>query len=318
MSGDDSNAGKQQVPSDDADGSAFSKKMEEALDSLAEATKADNGEEALAAGMKLLAMCAEQELKNPTPGVTLKNEADELEGKGAWPEAEAVRRKVLALEESSGNFGLIAKAQMDLSRLLLQVGRAEEAWQLAGAATLSARRKKIRLVIVMALLSQANCALAMEEPGKALLAASEAVQLVEPGKLEDGMRAKALTARAKCLLASGDPAGAETDLASAWESLQANPAWMMLPGPIWNLANWWEAKSRLEQRLGNDFRAREAITLAIEHRRQAQGAHALLAVARSLELLGEISRDAGDLDAEEQALGEAKSIREGLHIPTDK
>jgi len=167
----------------------------------------------------------------------------------------------------------------------------------------------------MTLLNEVFCTLALEDPGRALTAASEAVQLVEPGKLHANMRARALTARARCLLATGDPAGAEADLASAWELLPTNPGLMMMPGPIWTFANWWEAKSRLEHKLGNDFRAREAITLAIEHRRQAEGAHALLALARSLELLGEISRAGGDLAAEEQALNEAKSIREGLHIP---
>ncbi len=315
VSGDDNNPGKLQVPSDDAPDSAFMKKFEEALGTWAEATEADNAEDAQAAAMELLALTADLQLKNPSPDVRLMNEADDLECEGGWGEAEAVRRKVLALEESSGNFGMIAKAQMDLCRSLLQVGRGEEAWQLAGAATVSARRINISLLIVMALLNEAFCALAMEDPGRALAAASEAVQLIEPVKLQANMRAKALTARARCLLATGDPAGAEEDLASAWELLPANPGLMMMPGPIWTLANGWEAKSRLEHRLGNDFRAREAITLAIEHRRHAEGAHALLALARSLELLGEISRAGGDLAAEEQALHEAKSIREGLHIP---
>jgi tetratricopeptide (TPR) repeat protein len=314
VSGDDNNLGKLQVPSDDAPDSAFMKKFEGALGIWAEATEGDNAEAAQAATMELLALTLELQLKNPNPDVRLMNEAGDLESKGCWSEAEAVRRKVLALEESSGNFGMIAKAQMDLCRSLLQVGQGEEAWQLAGAATVSARRKNIIPLIVMALLNEALCALAMEDPGRALAAVSEALQLIEPGKLQANMRARALTARARCLLATGDPAGAEEDLASAWELLPANPG-LMMPGPIWTLANWWEARSRLEHRLGNDFRAREAITLAIEHRRHAEGAHALLALARSLELLGEISRAGGDLAAEEQALHEAKSIREGLHIP---
>jgi tetratricopeptide (TPR) repeat protein len=313
VSSDDSTA-KQQVPSDPAPESSFMKKFEEALDTWAEATKADNAEDALAAGMQLLAMAAEQHFKNPSPDVQLLIEADDLEDKGAWPEAEAVHRKVLALEESSGNFGMIAKAQMDLCRSLLQVGRCEEAWQLAGAATVSARRMNIIPLIVMALLNEVLCALAMEDTGRALAAASEAVQLIEPGKLLANMRARALTARARCLLASGDPARAEEDLALAWDLLPTDPGSIVLPGPNWTLADWWEVKSGLEQRLGNDFRAREAITFAIEHRRQACGPHARLALARALAALAAISRAAGDLAAEEQALNEAKSIRETLHL----
>jgi hypothetical protein len=260
-------------------------------------------------------LVVEAALRNPSPDVQLMIEADDLESKGRWPEAEAMHRKVLALEESSGNFGMIAKAQMDLCSLLLQVGRIDEAWRLSVAATASARRTEMSLVIVMALLYETSCALAIEDPGKALAAGSEAVQLIEPGKLLDNMRSKALTARAKCLLAIGDPSGAESDLASAWDFLQANPVTIMMPGPNWTLGTWWEAKSRLEQSRGDDFRAREALTLAIEHRRQSPGPHGLLALARALEMLGAISKTAGDLTAEEQALQEAKSIRDFLHLP---
>lgn len=315
MSGDDNSPGKLQVPSDDAPDSSFMKKFEEALGGWAEATKADNAEDAQAAAMQVLARAAEQQFKNPRPDVQLMNEADDLESKGDWAEAEAVRRKVLALEEEAGNFGMMAKAQMDLCRLLRQVGRGEEARRFANAATASARRTKIKLVMVRALLNEAFCALAMKDPASAFAAASKAVELVEPGKLQATTLARALTVRAKCRLASGDPAGAEADLASAWDLLPTNPASIIPPGPNWTLASWWEVKCRLEQSLGKDFRAREAISLAIGHHRESEGPHALLALAKALDTLGEICRAAGDVSAEEEALHEAKSIREGLHLP---
>jgi tetratricopeptide (TPR) repeat protein len=219
------------------------------------------------------------------------------------------------LDESAGNFGMIAKAQMDLCGLLRQVGRMDEAWQFACAATISARRAEIFPVLVMALEREAFCALDRGDLVKALAAASEAVQVIKPGKVHDGMRARALTTRARCLLAHGNLSEAELDLDSSWELLQARSGLQMLPGPIFTLANWWEVKSQLEATQGNLASAREAITRAIGYGRQLNGPHALLGLARALEKLGEISRMDGDWSAEERATREARSIREELHLP---
>jgi hypothetical protein len=87
-----------------------------------------------------------------------------------------------------------------------------------------------------------------------------------------------------------------------------------MQGKIWTLANWWEVKSQLEERLGNLWAAREAITLAVENRRQTRSASALLALAHALEKLGNLSRQAGDEEGEERARSEAKSIREELNL----
>jgi len=315
MSDDPSIRTRQQVPSDAAPDPQFMKKFEEVIGAFAEATSAGNTEDAQEAAMQALIMAAEESLRNPTPELLLQNEADELESKGNWTEAEAVRRKVLALEEASGNFAKISNAQMALCSVLRLVGCGDEAWQFACAATVSARRAKISLLVVMALLREAYCALERGDSAKAFAAAAEAVQIVEPGKLFDHMRARALTARAKCLLARGDTAGAELDLASAGDLLQEKAGSQMMQGIIWTVANWWEVKSQLEERLENLYFAREAITKAIEHYRQCGGPHTLLALARALTKLGEISREAGDFAVEEQSLGEAKAIREGLNLP---
>ena len=291
--------------------------FQKAIVSWKEATSAGKSEEAQTAAMQALNLVAEESLRNPSPSLLLRQEADNLELKCRWSEAEAVRRKVLALEDTTGNFGLIAKAQIDLCNLLRLVSRLEEATQLACAATDSARRTGIFPVVVMALRCEVRCSLERGDSTRALAAAEEALNLIEPGNLYDSMRAKALTTRARCLLANNDPTAAGVDLAASWELLQAQSGdWMMnMPGPIWAMASWWEVKSQLERRQGNLDDAREAITRAIDYHRRNDGPYALLALAQALEALGEISKAADDLADEERALDEAKSIRVNLQLP---
>jgi len=314
MNIDPKNPGEQQAPPQDAAGPPFQEQFQKVIGSWAEATSAGKGEEANAAAMQALMMAAEEAVKNPTPSLLLKQKADDLETQRDWSGAETVRREVLAVEEASGNPGLVAKAQMDLCRLLRFLGRADEAWQFACAATASARRTEILPVLVMALETEAFCALDRGDSARALAAASEAVQFIEPGKVHDGMRAKALATRARCLLANDDSPGAESDLAACWELIQARPHSLTMPGPILTLANWWEVKSQLEERRGNLEGAREALDRAIAQRRQMQSPFALLALARALEKLGELSRAAKDPAGAERALDEAKSIRKDLHF----
>jgi len=312
MSHDPTNPVKSQAPAEAGPSPQFMKALEGVVSTWAEATTAGKTEEAQNAAMQALILAGMEALENPTPSLLLKQEADDLEGKGDWAAAEAVRRKILAVEESSGDFG--AKAQMDLCRLLRLVGRLDEACQFASAATISARRADVFPLVVMALENEAFCALDKGDSPKALAAASEALQIIEPGKLSDHTRARALTTRARCLLANNDLTGAESHLLQSWELLPAQYGSRMFAGTIQTLANWWEVKSQLEQRRGNLESARDAMTRAVEHRRQLEGPHARFVLARALARLGEISRLAGDLAGAEQALHEAKSIREDLKL----
>src|ERR1700722_2556903 len=313
MSDDSKSPPQQPSPSTYTLDPKFMTEFEKVIDFYAEATSTGKVEDAQAAAMQALMMSAAEGLRNPNPVVLLMNKADDFESKGDWAAAEAVRRKVLALTESSENFGMIAKAQMDLAGSLRLVGRLDEAWEFACAATVSARQNPP--VLVMALLCEAACALERGDSAGALAVASEAVQANGSGKLHDHMRARSLTTRAKCLLACGDPAGAEVDLASACELLQGCAGSWIPPGIRWTLGCWWEVRSQLEERLGNLPRARKAIARAIENRRESGSPHTLAALARSLEKLAEFAKAAGELEQEEQALSEAKSIRERLHLP---
>jgi tetratricopeptide (TPR) repeat protein len=306
---------KSQPRSGEAPDPQFMKEFEKTIQNYADAVTAEKPEDAQNAAMQALLMAAEESLKHPTPSSLLKQQASDCEDTGDWVGAEAAHREVLALKETLDNFGMIAKAHMDLSRLLRWLGRVDEAWQHACQATAAARRTEIFPVLVMALSNESLCALDKRDHSGALAAASESVQVIEPGKMFELMRAKALVIRARCLLVSGDPADADVDLASSWETLKKQPASALMKGVTQAHANWWEVKSRLEEMRGNLSGAREAMDIAIGYLRQLQGAYALCALALALDHGAALSSLASDSTATERAASEANRIRRDLHLP---
>ena len=303
-----------QASANSASDPQFHKQFEAVLCSWADATTSGNSEQAMHAAIQALVLAGEEASRNPSPSLLLKQEAADLEAKGEWADVEIVRRKVLKLEESSGNLGGMAKAQMDLSRLLRAVGRLDEATRFAGAAIDSARRLKVFPVLVMALEIGIACALDQKKCKEALAGSSESLQVTESGKIYNHIRARALVIRARCLLAHGDPAAAATDLAASRELLPPQGAFL-LPGPSRTLANWWEVKSELEQQRGNLEGAGDAITRAVACRRQFDGPFALLDLSRALTKLGEITNLGGDSAKAQLALNEANDVRDSLHLP---
>jgi tetratricopeptide (TPR) repeat protein len=290
-------------------------KFEETIKSYAAATEAGRAEEAQLAAFQALMMSAEEALKNPTPDLILKQKADDLESSCEWIEAEQTRREILVMEEQTGNFHLIAKAQMDLSRLLQTIGRMDEASNFAHEAVVSARRTSVFPLLVMALHSEAACALARGNHSEALAAACEAVEVIEPGKVYDNIRARAFTTRARCRLANGDGAGATADLNAGQEPPATKTAFPGMPGPLFTMANWWETKSELEDHQGNPGAARDALNHSMEYRKHLDSPHARFGLARSFDRLAGICHKAGDFEAEKSALHEAKSIRRQLKLP---
>jgi tetratricopeptide (TPR) repeat protein len=288
------------------------KEFEKAIQSYADAVTTERPEDAQTAAMQALLLAAEESLKNPTPSILLKHKAGACEEKGDWVGAEAAYREVLALEESLGNAAAISHAHMELSRLLRWLGRSDEAWQSARHATAAARRTDMFTVLVMALINESHRALDKEDYTQAMAAASEALQVVESGKIFDLLRAKSQIARAKCLLATGDPAGADTNLASSWETLKRHPASMLMQGVTQAHASWWEVKSQLEEHRGNVSGAIEAMDAAIGHHRQLEGPYALFALAAAL------SNSACNSPEAERAAAEAKGIRIDLRVPNGR
>jgi tetratricopeptide (TPR) repeat protein len=294
----------------------FMKRFEQTITSYAEAAEAGNAEKAQRVAMEALIMAAEEATRNPTPSLLLKQEAADCETKGDWAGAEEAYRKVLALEESTGNFGLIAKAHMDLSKTLRMVGRLAEARQFAENATECARKAQCFPVLVMALEHLVSCAEEKGDTETAIAAASEMVQVIEPRRLYDSMRARALVHRARCRIAKNDLENASADLASSWEFLNSPSVSSKMIGPNGTRAGWWEVKSRVLESQGALKDAQEAMAEAIEIRRQMQcWSSARFALAGALERLGDLAKQSSDFVASEKAIAEARSIREDLRLP---
>jgi hypothetical protein len=301
----------------------FLKEFERAIQSFAEATEAGKPEEAHQAALNALMMAAAEAAKNPTPDLELAEKAGECENAGDWAAAEAAYRQLIAMREQSGNPGLIAKAQMDLSRLLRLLGRLDQAWELASAASASARATEVSPLIAMALENQALCALDRGDSNQALEAASQAFGVLKPGKITAHLRARALIHRAECLLVCADVQGSERDLNSSWELLEE---WRspMLPGPTVTLSKWWDVRAQLDLRNGDLSQAAEALTRAINYRRNGIAMHgaaspyAAAALGKLLEASGKVAQRRGDSTAALDAISEARLLREQAHLPALK
>jgi tetratricopeptide (TPR) repeat protein len=295
----------------------FMKEFEKAVQSYGEAVSGERPEEAQNAAMQALFLAGQEALRNPTPSLLLKEKARNCEERGDWVGAEAAYREVLTLEESGGHSGMIAKAHMDLSRLLRSLGRLEEAWQFACQATVEARGTAIFPVLVMALTNESLCALDRQDYARALAAVSEAMQVIEPSKVYDLMRAKTQITRTRCLLVASDLAAADAALALSWETLKKQPASRLMQGLTQAHANWWEVKSQLEEQRGNVSGARDAMAKAIEHLRQLQGPYALFALAKALGRASALANLAGESPTAERDASEANGILRDLHLPPD-
>ena len=298
----------------------FTKKFQETIQAYADSTEAGKDDEAQMAALSALLMAAEEGIKNPTPELILKQKADDLENQCEWVEAEKVRREILSMEENmeekTGKCALIAKAQMDLSRLLRTCGRIDESLVVAREAIASARRADFSSLIATTLQSAAFCALEAGDPKGALALACEAVDIIEPGKIRETTKTRALATRARFRLANGDIAGAAQDLEQGRDRKWEKWAGCGLPGPAFALANWWETKSELERQQGNFDAAREALKQAIDGRRHFDSPHAKLSLAKNLENLAELCHRAGEFENAKSALEEADTIRRNLKLPS--
>ena len=317
----DSNPQNQPQP-DGSFGPEFMEKFQGVIKSYAEAITADQTEEADRAAAAVLVMAAAEAITHPTPDLQVAEEAANSLRAGDWVRAEEAYRKLLTMQEQTGNPCLQAKPQMDLSRLFCLIGRLDEAWAFARAATASARRTELYPLMAMALENEALCALARGDVLQALAAASEAVQVIEPGKIADLMRAGAYTIRAECLLLTGDPDAAEKDLKAGWDILGSRKLSNLGTGPVARLAKWREVQAQMRVRKGRLEDAAAALRQAIEHRREGfnrscdPSPYAFAALARTFERLAEIMKKTGELQAERQALAEATTLWERAHLTT--
>jgi tetratricopeptide (TPR) repeat protein len=292
-----------------------------AIESYAEAVNAEKHDEAAEAALKALIIAAEQAMAHPTPEVELAEQADRCLRAADWAGAEAAYRKILRIQQETGNPGQVAKPRMDLSQLLRLIGRLDEAGELSRAATESARKSGLYPLIAMALRNEVSCALAHGRTDDALAAACEALRVIEPGKIADLMRAQAHTDRAECLLANGQADVAERDLTASWEILESRAPSRIGLGPVAALAKWCEVAAQFSIRKGNCEEALRCLEKAVGHRREGfnrsgdPSPHAFAALARTFEMLAEVSKYAGDQPGQEHALAEARAIWNRIHLP---
>jgi tetratricopeptide (TPR) repeat protein len=283
--------------------------------------EANNQEQIEAAALNALAIAAEAAENNPSPALLLKQEAHECEARGDWGGAEACYRKVLPVEEATGNAGLVCKAHYDLSRFFLLLGDLEKAGACARAATAAARKADVFPLLVMTLEQESICALRSSDTAGALQAAEGAVQAVNPGRLHDGMRAGALVARARCRVAAGDLIGAQNDLATSRPLLFDRVVSPLFAGSNSRMAHWWQATAGVRALQGDLDGACEACAEAVKMLRHVAslphvaGPYTLAALVRALKHLGEAFDAAGQPDEGQAAKAEAGRIWSELSLP---
>ncbi len=284
------------------------------LEAYQQSAEAGNSEQMEASALEMLATAAEDAERNPTPQLTLKMEAGDCEHRGDWQGAEACYRKVLALEESTGNHAAICKAHYDLSNLFLLLGDLEKADACAGAATAGARQSGMFTLLVMTLEPQTSCALARSDFAGALEAVSQALAAIEPGRVFDGLRAGAWVTRARCRMACGDWPGGESDLDASKPILLGGDRSPIFAGFHSRAARWWELTAVARAHKGDLEGACQAWAEAIRIRRQVSGLchvagpYTMAALARALTGSSKALELAGKTDDAKAASGEAHRI----------
>jgi tetratricopeptide (TPR) repeat protein len=280
-----------------------------------------NVEQVESAALEALTLACEWAEKNPSPELTLINQAAACEDRGDWSGAESRYRQLLEMAQTSNDFSQLTNANLKLCRLFSLLGRNELVWKCAVAATDSACRSCMTPLHIMALEAQALCALRRGDLAPAFQAATAAVGLIEPGPDQDHLRAGAWVTRALCLAELGDEAGAAQDLAASSPILVDCEQSPLLAGVQAKVALYWEAAAALSKLRGDPEGAVEHWSKAVERRRHittlchVAGPHTLWSLARTLTGLGEALQTVRRPIDAKAAFDEAKRIRAELNIP---
>ncbi len=264
--------------------------------------------------LEMLLAAGEEAARNPPPETPLWEKVSAFENSGDWAGVEAVRRELVALAEAGGQAGIIAKARLDLSELLLFLGRPGEAWEAARAATAAGRPAGLEVLDVMLLLNEAACALELGQTQTALEAAEEAVGLLKEEPLTSLLRARALNQRARCRLAQGRLSGAAADLAASEQLLAGKGACEFAAGVQATLAAWWEIKAALCGKQEAWAEALPAWQKAVEKRRlvaslpQVESPRRFVTLARALQQCAGAARRLGLAKEAETLAEEARAM----------
>jgi tetratricopeptide (TPR) repeat protein len=293
----------------------------QALQAFQKASEGNNTEQMEAAALNAMAMAVQEAQKNPTPQMLLKQEAVECEARGDWQAAESCYRRILPLEEATGNALLISKAHQDLSRFFFLLDDLDRAEASAKSATASARLADNSTMLCVMLENDVHCALRRSNLALALELASEAVAIIESGPVSANLRSRACVTRAQCRLANGDVAGAESDLLQTRPDLIDKATSPVFAGVHSRVAKWWEVTADLRTYKGDHVGARGAWTEAVKSRRhvaslpQVAGPYTLAALARTLLRFSKALNAAGDPSGAENASAEAQRIWSEIDLP---
>ena len=320
--------GKAPLPRHKAD-PAFTAEFTKAVEAYGKAASAGQTEQAEAAALQMLSLAGEEAEHNPSPELLLTEQARVCEERGAWGDAEALYRKLLAMagasdEASHTKHGQIFQAHRHLCNLFLLLGEYAKAGESAAAALVAARAAELSPLLIWALDLNAYCALRLQDRPSALAMAAEAVRTVEPGPLYDTLRAGAWVSRARCRVLAGDDDLAEQDLLASQPILFGKGLFDMAAGLHSRAASWWEVRASLCERRGDWSDALEAWTRAVECRRHVaslphvQSPHTLAALARTLLRLGAALREHGDEQEAGRILTEGSNIWQELGLPAQE
>jgi tetratricopeptide (TPR) repeat protein len=245
-------------------------------------------------------------------------EAIEHEDAARWEQAEAARRRVLALAEIEGNQAMIYKAHSDLSNLYTLRALTDRALEEAVAGVEAARKSDITALLATALGELSRCYLVKGDVTSAAAAAEEAVQSIPAEKMHDMQRARALLSRARCLSEQGQVAEAQRDLDVAWGLLEPMSGASMFAGVQSGLANWWEITARIRAESKDLAGSAEAWGKAIELRRavselpQLEGPYKYFSLAKALHHYSVALSAAGKVQEAVRAFDESHSIHEKI------
>ena len=295
--------------------------FQKVIENMAKAVSAGNTTEAERMGMQTLMFAGEEAMQHPTPKQLAQEEARRCEESADWAGAETAWLKALELSKGESSPAHQVKPHLDVSGFFGLLGRWDEAWAHANAAVTGARGANIPPLLVMSLRNQAACALKRGDSATALAAAKEAVDHVKPGPMSSPALGRSLVLRARCLLASGDLAAAERDLATAFDLLSPMTDARFMAGLQSGIAQYWQVRGALLSTQGKPVEAKEAWACAVDLYRQiaqlpqVEKRDVLSALSRSLEGFRKVLQELGDNKLAEQTATEVESIGKQLGLP---
>ena len=236
---------------------------------------------------------------------------------GDWDGAETALRHAL---EAADDPMTEWYANNELVALYRTLDRHEDALA-AACAAVEAIRKDDRPVLLFASLdSYAICAVAAEEPERALPALEEALAL-EVEDAEPSQIGGVFATRARARLAMGDIEGAQADMANAWERMEGRDVTSVPPSSLSALCRCWGAEARLraaQEDYDGLLEARWAALDCMEAVADNPLSASMLTwklVADACKALGDAQAIAGDLEAAKATFEEARILYNEIGVP---